>query len=108
MKLQIIEICGVDILNDNKNYEYILEIDERLIVMTTYRAKKTADEAYKDLSLYFFNSCHDFNLEHYGLLGIRPELDMKVIAEQEVSDTYLKDLYIESRKKSIDEDFTND
>ena len=106
MKLQIIEICAVDILNDNKIYKYILEIDERCIVMTGInRAKKTADEAYKDLSLIFFNSCHDFNSEHYSLLGIIPELDMKVIAEQEVSDTFLKDLYVDARIEEISKDF---
>jgi hypothetical protein len=106
MKLQIIEICAVDELHDIKIYKYILEIDERHIVSTSINiAKKTADEAYKDLSLIFFNSCHDFNPEHYCLLGIIPELDMKVIAEQEVSDTFLKDLYVDVRMKSIDEDF---
>lgn len=106
MKLQIIELRCVDLLEGTELFKYILELNERIIIITDkVKSKLSAVEAYKLIICNGFNQGHSFNLEDYCLLGIIPELDMKVIFEQEVPNTYLKDLYIESRKIAIDDDF---
>lgn len=105
MKLEIVEFRMIDILNDTCNYRYVLELNERLLYFITAPRQQTPDRIYDRLMNHFLESNIDYNLEHYTLYGPIQGIDYKVIFEQEVSDTYLKDLYIERRMKAIEEDF---
>lgn len=105
MKLEIVEFRMIDILNDTCNYRYVLELNERLLCFITAPRQQTPDRIYDILMYHFLESNIDYNLEHYTLYGPIQGIDYKVIFEQEVSDTYLKDLYIERRMKAIEGDF---
>ena len=105
MKLQIVEFRMIDILNGTCNYRYVLELNGRLLFFTTSPTQQTPDRIYNRLMHHLLESNIDYNLEHYTLYGKIEGINYKVIFEQEVPDTYLKDLYTESRLKDIEEDF---
>lgn len=105
MKLQIVEFRINDILNGTFNYRYVLELNERLLLITTSPTQQTPDRIYNTLMNNFLEYIIDYNLEHYTLYNPIVGIDYKVIFEQEVPDTYLKDLYTESRLKDIEKDF---
>jgi uncharacterized protein (DUF111 family) len=113
MKLQLVEYNACSILRGTKIYIHALLLDERCLVMDEERSVKlfnadmpSNNEIYNSLIDKLLSSnTLDLNLEHYYMANIDPSVHMKVLFEKEVPDTYLKDLYIESRKKSIDEDF---
>lgn len=105
MKLQIVEFIMNDILNGTRNYRYVLELNERLLFSITSPTEQTPYRIYNLLMNQFLESNIDYNLEHYTLYGPIVGIDYKVIFEQEVPDTYLKDLYTESRMKAIEGDF---
>lgn len=105
MTLQIVEFIMNDILNGTCNYRYVLELNERLLFFITRPTQQTPDRIYNILMNHFLESNIDYNLEHYTLYGPIVGIDYKVIFEQEVPDTYLKDLYTESRLKDIEGDF---
>lgn len=48
----------------------------------------------------------DYNMEHYVKFNKWHGLEVEVIFETEVSDAYLKELYIEKRMKAIEKYFT--
>lgn len=105
MKLVIVEFILNDILNGTCNYRYVLELNERLLFCITSPTPQPPDRIYYRLINKFLDSNIDYNLEHYTLYGPIVGINYKVIFEQEVPDTYLKDLYTKSRIKDIEKDF---
>lgn len=106
MKLEIVEFILNDILNGTCNYRYVLELNQRLLFSITSPTQQSQDRICNRLMHNFLESNIDYNLEHYILYGRPIEgINYKVIFEQEVPDTYLKDLCTERRMKAIEGDF---
>lgn len=109
MKLQIIEYKIPDLLKGNILYRYILYIDERALVWSGSSPEKLPSEkVYDELSRYLANNCKDYNINSYSQHNRIYGVEEKVVFEKEVSDSYLKELYNESRIKALEEDFKND
>ena len=105
MKLEIVEFKLNDILNGTCNYRYVLELNQRLLFSITSPTQQSQDRICNRLMHHFLESNIDYNLEHYILYGPIEGINYKVIFEQEIPDTYLKDLYTERRMKAIEGDF---
>lgn len=107
MKLQIVEYGAPNMLEGNIHYRYMLELDEKVILWTQPAlTKKELKQVYNILMEKLLDDNIDYNMEHYILLNKWPGLEREVIFETEVSDAYLKELYIEKRMKAIEKDFT--
>lgn len=107
MKLQLVEYKSFDQLNMCDMYRYTLELDGRLMLrFETMNLRVPMDDVIKKL-MASLRLLTDFNLEHYNKFNFdkMPGISKKVLFEQEVPDTYLKNLCIESRIKQIQEDF---
>ena len=106
MKLQIVEYRVPIILEGNIHYRYMLELDEKAILWTPPAPiKKELKQVYNILMEKLLDDNIDYNMEHYVMLNKWPGIECEVIFETEVSDSYLKELYIEKRMKSIEQDF---
>lgn len=105
MRLRIVEYSAHDILNGNKNYRYILELDERC-VLWLHSKEKTETEQVIRLLMKSLEHEIDYNMEHYVTINDNiPGLEKEIIFEQEVSDTFLKELKIKRRIEDLAEDF---
>ena len=107
MKLQIVEYRAPNILEGYIHHRYMLELDEKAILCTPPSPmKKELKQVYNILMDKLLDENIDYNMEHYVKLNKWPGIEKEVIFEKEVSDSYLKELYIEKRMKDIEEDFT--
>ena len=107
MKLQIVEYRAPNILEGNIHYRYMLELDEKAILWTTPApTKKDLKQVYNILMKKLLDDNIDYNIEHYVKFNKIIGLESEVIFETEVSESYLKELYIEKRMKSTEQDFT--
>lgn len=106
MKLQIVESSYVDIMKGEKHYRYILEIEGRGITWTGSTAEKfSGAEVYNKLTRYLSNNCIEYNINHYPRYNNIPGVESEVIFEQEVSDKFLKEMFVDRRIKELEEDF---
>ena len=106
MKLQIVEYRAPNMLEGYILYRYMLELDEKAILWTPPSPmKKELKEVYNILIDKLLDENKDYNIEHYIKLNVWPGIEKEVIFETKVSDSYLKELYIEKRIKAIEEDF---
>lgn len=106
MKLQIVEYRVINVLGGYVNYHYILEFDEKYILWTPPTpSKKELKKVYSILMNKLLDKNIDLNPEHWVKLGKLKGIDRKVLFEQEVPETYLKELKIERRIKEIEKDF---
>ena len=106
MKLQIVEYRALNMLEGVINYRYILELDEKIVLWTpSTPKKKEPKEAYRMLIKEMLNKNIDYNMEHYVKLNNWPGVEREVIVEEELSDSYLKELHIKQRIQDIEEDF---
>ena len=106
MKLQIVEYKMLDLLERNILYRYILYIDERAVVWTGSTSEKfSGEKVYDKLSQYLTNECKDYNINSYPRYNHISGAKEDVVFEKEVSDSYLKELYVETRIKALAEDF---
>ena len=109
MKLQIVEYRYDDIMNGEKHYRYTLEIEGRAITWTGSRAKKSSGaEVYNNLTTYLSNNCIEYNINHYPRYNNIPGVESEVIFEQEVSDKFLKEMFVDRRIKELEEDFKDE
>ena len=107
MKLQIVEYRAPNMLEGYIHYRYMLELDEKAILWTPPSPmKKELKSVYNKLMSKLLDENIDYNMEHYIKLNEWPGVEKEVIFETEVSDAYLKELYIEKRMKDIEKDFT--
>ena len=109
MKLQIVEYRAPNILEGNIHYLYMLELDGRVVSWTgSSPSKRELKEVYGILTNGLSDGTIDLNIENYMKFNIKmiPGLDKEVIFEKEVSDAYLKELYVEKRMKAMEKDFT--
>ena len=106
MKLQIVEYCVPSILEGFMKYRYVLQLDERALAWSVSRERRLQlNDVYDTLTMHLLNGNLDYNLEHYPEVGPLYGIECEVIYEQEVSNSYLKDLYVKSRIKEIEGDF---
>lgn len=108
MKLQIVEYRVLNQLEGNIHHRYMLELDGRVIRWSGSSAtKRELKEVYNILMNNWSDAIKDFNPENYPKMNVKmiPGCEKEVIFEQEVSDSFLKELYIERRMKDIEEDF---
>lgn len=106
MKLQIVEYRVINVLGGYVNYHYILEIDEKYVLWTNPSpVKKELKDVYSLLMNKLLDENTDLNPEHWSKLGKLKGVDRQVLFEQEVPETYLKELKIERRIKEIEKDF---
>ena len=106
MKLQIVEYRALNMLEGNIHYRYILELDEKAVLWTSQTPKKKyPKKVYRMLMREMLNKDIDYNIEHYVKLNKWPGVERKVIFEEEVHDTFLKELHIKQRIQAIEEDF---
>ena len=107
MKLQIVEYRVPIILEGNIHYRYMLELDEKAILWTLPSPmKKELKSVYNRLMSKLLDENIDHNMEHYVKFNNINGVESEVIFETEVSDSFLKELYIEKRIKAIEKDFT--
>ena len=108
MKLQIVEYKTPNMLEGNTHYRYMLELDGK-VVLWTYSSSQPTElkQVYNILMTKLLDENIDYNLEHFMKFNINmiPGCERKVIFEGEVSDSYLKELYVEKRMKAIEKDF---
>ena len=107
MKLQIVEYRMPNQLEGNIHYRYMLELDEKAILWTPPApTKKEQKQVYNILMDKLLDDNIDYNMEHYVKFNKIIGVESEVIFEKEVSDAYLKELYVEKRMKAIEKDFT--
>jgi hypothetical protein len=106
MKLQIVEYSAPNMLEGNRHYRYMLELDEKGILWTQPApTKKELKQVYNILLDKMLDYNIDYYMEHFVTPTKLPGIERQVIFETEVSDAYFKELYIEKRKKAIEKDF---
>ena len=106
MKLQIVEYKHDNIMLGCKVYRYMLEIDGRAVAWTgSLPEKSSGDKVYDKLSRYIENNCKDYNINHYQSFNSIPGVESEVVFEKEVCGSYLKEMFVKTRIKDIDEDF---
>lgn len=106
MKLQIVEYKFQNILEGNILYRYMLELDEKAVLwIPPTPTKESSEKVYSILMNKMLDKNTDLKFEHCVRLSNIPGVNREVIFEKEVSDTFLKELYIERKMKDIEEDF---
>lgn len=105
MKLQIVEIRGFDCLCGEQCYRYVLQLDEWWLVRLVSDKKKQVKQIYGTLMSKLIDCSTDLDLEHSIRCSEIPGIDSEVIFEQEVQDTFIKELKIKKRLKDIQKDF---
>ena len=106
MKLQIVEYSFDDITLLGKGYRYTLEIDGRALAWTgTMPEKSSSEKVYDKLIRYLANNCKEYNINHYPRYNSIDDLEQDVVFEKEVSDKFLKELFVNTRIKELEEDF---
>lgn len=107
MKLQIVEYRAPNMLEGNIHYRYMLELDEKVILWTPQAPiKKELKEVYNILMDKLLDDNIDYNMKHYIKFNKIIGVESEVMFETEVSESYLKELYVEKRMKAIEKDFT--
>lgn len=109
MKLQIVEYSVPNLLEGNIHHRYMLILDERVIRWTGSSAsKRELKEVYSLLmNDLLSDGIKDINLENYPTFDFTMihGCEKEVIFEQEVSDKFLKEMFVASRIKELEEDF---
>lgn len=106
MKLQIVEYKSQNILEGNILYRYMLELDEKAVLwIPPTPTKESSEKVYNILMSKMLDKNTDLKFEHWVRLSNIPGVNREVIFEQEVPETYLKELKVERRIKDIEEDF---
>lgn len=104
MKLQIVEYSVPSVIDRNMNYCYILELDEKGIVWCSSTQKLETEKVIGILNRKLLDEHIDLNMEHlvkFNMVGTVP----KILFVEDVSDSFLKEIFVERRKKAIEEDF---
>lgn len=83
-------------------YRYMLQLDERAVVWTNSSTQTELKKVHKLLMNKLLDEEIDYNLNHYVKFNNIPR---RVLFEQNVSDSFLKKLYIERRMKDLEKDF---
>lgn len=107
MKLQIVEYEIKNYLEGNIDYRYMLELDESVVLWTCYKTPIELKVVYDKLINRLLDENIDYDLKHGMKFNIHmnPGLERKVLFEKEVSDTFLKELYVERKLNKIKEMF---
>ena len=106
MKLQIVEYKMSNLLERNIQYRYILCIDRRAVIWSgNVPEKSSGEKVYDKLSSDLANNCKDYNINSYPRFNRIPGEESNVVFEKEVCDSYLKELYVETKMKAIEKDF---
>ena len=106
MKLQIVEYKFDKIMLGCKVYRYMLELDGRAVAWTgSLPEKSSGDKVYDKLSRYIENNCTSCDINDYPRCNYIPGVESEVIFEKEVCGSYLKEMFVKTRIKDIDEDF---
>lgn len=107
MKLEIVEYKLYNQVYDCYIYRYNLELGGRSMLHFESMVDRMSKYFAINKLMSYTRILTDMNLEHYKRVNYDkvPGIDKTIIFEQEVPDTYLKDLYTESRLKDIEKDF---
>ena len=107
MKLQIVEYKVHNIMSFNPVYTYTLELDGKRIIQTSSTTELTKERIANLLLDKIPDLIRSFNIKDYPYSVDKsfPGLRYKVIFEQEVSNSFLKELYTKHRIEDMEEDF---